>query len=154
VLNRLHEPGEIATAQIGRMFAIHYRVPTTLAHERRIAADFLDHCHATGDRGVILSINDAPLLPLPPLEVRAHWRKFLAETDRVVAVAAVARGLVGVAGAAMTNLLEHVVDPAFGVPLRVFTEPRGAVAWLASFIELGISEAECLEQLEQLRRQP
>lgn len=149
---RIHEPGQFATAEVGRVFVIHYREQTTLEREQRIAADFLEHCRLHGGSAVILAVNDGPLLPLTPVEVRAHWRQFLVEkTGRVIAIAAVARGLVGVAGAAMTNLLEHVIDPAFGVPLRMFVEPRAAVRWLASIAELGVSEDELLEQVQRLR---
>jgi hypothetical protein len=153
VTTRIHDPGHFTTAQIGRVFVIHYPVQTTLERERRIAADFLDYSRTCGGRGVVLAILDCPLLPLTPVEVRAHWRQFLVETASVAAIAAVAHGLVGVAGAATTNLLEHVIDPAFGVPLRVFLNPSAAISWLASFTELGISHAELLEQIAQLRRQ-
>jgi hypothetical protein len=91
------------------------------------------------------------LLPLPPIEVRAHWRQFLAGARSVDAVALVARGLIGIAGAAMINLLEHVMDPAFGVPLKAFVELEAAVNWLASTIELGTSAADLLEQVAVLR---
>jgi hypothetical protein len=148
---RLHEPGVYATAQCGHVFVIYYGVPTTLERERRIAADYLAHCGAVGGRCGILAVNDGPLLPLPPIEVRAHWRQFLAGTRSVDAVALVARGLIGIAGAAMINLLEHVMDPAFGVPLKAFVETEAAIAWLASTTEFGTSATELLEQIAALR---
>jgi hypothetical protein len=150
-MERILEPGVYGTAQSGRVFIIYYRIQTTLERERRLAAAYLEHCRAIGTRGVILAVNDGPLLPLPPVEVRAHWRQFLAETRNVDAVALIARGLIGLAGAAMINLLEHVMDPAFGVPLRAFIEPDAAVRWLAANAELGTSAADLLAQVAALR---
>lgn len=145
------EPGEFGTAAVGRVFIIHYRVQTTLERERSIAAAFVEHCRAHSGRGVILAVNDAPLLPLPPVDVRAHWREFMRDTASIDAVALISSGLAGLAGAAMTNLIEHVMDPAFGVPLRIFTDSGSAIAWLRSITEIDVDDALLLELVRSLR---
>jgi hypothetical protein len=149
VVVQLHEPGAYSTAKVGRLYVIHYRVVTTVATEQRIWDDYQIHCEQFSGRTPVLASSEHPLLPMPAVDVRKFWRGSLATGYGVEAIAVISRSFVGLAAAAMTNLLEHLVDPRLGTPFRVFSKPASAVAWLATF-DLQAREAEISAQLEIL----
>jgi hypothetical protein len=147
---RVHEPGLVSTAACGRVYLICYQQLTTVAIEQRIWADYLVHREAVGGSTLVLARVDHAPLPLPSVEVRAVWRASMEHSPGVLGFAVLGRGFVGLASAALTNLLEHLVDPLYGIRFRVFTGAEPAIAWLGEVAPLAASEAELCATLEAL----
>jgi hypothetical protein len=147
---RVHEPGLVSTAACGRVYLICYRQLTNVATEQRIWADYLRHREAVGGSTVVLTRIDHAPLPLPSVEVRAVWRSSMAASPGVLGFAVIGHGFVGLASAALTNLLEHLVDPVYGIRFRVFTGADPAIAWLSEVAPLDASAAEIRATLEAL----
>jgi hypothetical protein len=148
---RTHEPDRFTSATIGRVMVVRYRVMPNLPDAQQVYADYQDHCRALGGRTGFLTVSEHPALPMPPVEVRAYWRESLVSSYGVEAFASVSSGFVGLAAAAVSNLLEHLIDPGLGIPFRVFSSPTPAVTWLEKHVELGMSTGEILEQIKSLR---
>jgi hypothetical protein len=151
---RIHEPDGFTTAAIGRVFVVRYRVAPTLAGEQRVRADYQDHCDVQGGPTGFLTISEHPPLPMPPVEVRAYWRQSLASGHGIEAFASVSSGFVGLAAAAISNLLEHLIDPGLGIPFRIFNKPAPAVMWLQKHAELGVTASSVIEQITAMRAMP
>ena len=150
MIPHLHEPGRVSTTSCGRVFIICYQQPTSVALEERVWADYLRHREGWPEGTLVLCSAEASL-PLPDVEVRAYWRESMRAGSGVLGFATINRGFVGLAGAAMTHLLEHLVDPIFGIRFRVFTQTEPAIEWLADVAPLDASEAELNQALARLR---
>jgi len=150
---RLHEANVFCTASVGRVYLIRYRRPTTVAIERQILADYELHRAAVAGHCLNLASFEHPPMPLPSVEVRAFWRASMRAGSGVDAVAAVFGGVLGASAAAVTNLLEHLLDPAFGIRYRVFTNVACAMEWFEEF-GIGATHAEVDAQLAALARLP
>jgi hypothetical protein len=133
---------------------VYYRRPTTVEIEIEVWDDYLGHRATLTDRSLNLVIFDHPAMPLPTVDVRAFWRKSMATGSGIEALAAVTSGFVGLTSAAITNLLEHMIDPAMELRARVFVKPKPAIAWLASFGLGADAVADVSAQLEALAELP
>jgi hypothetical protein len=138
---RVHVPGRLVTADMGRVHLTRYPDSITLDLAIRAQEDYVQFANQQGGATPLLMVVDRPL-PMPTMDVRSHWRAVAKDPPGFEAIALVVGGVVGLMAAAVAVL---------GVRFRTFTEPFDAADWLCVVVSCDAEPDELIEVVRQLR---
>jgi hypothetical protein len=146
---RVHVPGRLVTADLGRVHLTRYLDTITLDLAIRAQEDYVQFATEQGGPTPLLMVVERPL-PMPAMDVRSHWRTVAKEPPGFEAIALVVGGVVGLMAAAVTHLGEQIVA-VLGVRFRTFTEPFDAADWLCDAVSCNAEADELIEVVRQMR---
>lgn len=146
---RVHVPGRLVTADMGRVHLTRYPDMITLELAIRAQDDYVQFANEQGGATPLLMVVDRPL-PMPTMDVRSHWRTVAKDPPGFEAIALVVGGVVGLMAAAVTHLGEQLVA-VLGVRFRTFTEPFDAADWLCDAVSCNAEPDDLIEVVRQLR---
>jgi hypothetical protein len=147
---RVHVPGHLVTAHVGRVHLLRYPDTITLEIAMQAQEDYAKFAREQGGApGPLLMIVERPF-PMPSMDVRSYWRGVAKDPPGFEAIALVVGGVVGLMAAAVTHLGEQLVA-VLGVRFRTFTEPFDAADWLCDAVSCEAEADELMEVIRQLR---
>lgn len=146
---RLHVPGLLATAEVGRVHVTRYVDTPTLELAKQAQADYVEFATEQGSATPLLIIFERPY-PLASVEVRKYWREVSSNEPSFEAIAMVVGGAVGLMAATLTHLGEQLVA-VLGIRFRMFKQPYGAAEWLCRVASCETDPDEIDEIVEELR---